>query len=256
LEIQFCVKTDFTKQKHTVAKMGGCQSGSADNKATEDKRMAQRTKREQWQAQRRPKENDPQADLQKQFEATLSKWPAFSPWGLKGRNTQGVTFRVIEPPNMRDQSFTVVQRNNFQYMIRVGFGPATGFNAAESHMAFNVPQVSKKHSKLHFKRMSDRSTMFIEDELSLNGTFVLARAYPGGPMLEKEVKDMCNLANVEFVRFGQNLVVALECTTIFWDGENDDEAPLTERSNEKPPEQVLSELLDDGWYFPKDPQKS
>eukprot|EP00301_Raphidiophrys_heterophryoidea_P025462 c8550_g1_i1.p1 GENE.c8550_g1_i1~~c8550_g1_i1.p1 ORF type:complete len:240 (+),score=39.02 c8550_g1_i1:147-866(+) len=232
--------------------MGPCISKSAaqseDAQVPDQKRFDQRKKRDDWQKTRQPTKSDQQKRYIKSFETISSKWPVPYPWNQKGRHTQGVILRVVEPKNLRDDYFTLVARNTVKYVVRVGFGSENIFDTTRLVMTFNLPQVSNKHAKFHFVRMRDRSSIFLEDEVSLNGTFLLKHAYEGGPIMEKEVKEMSNLADVEYVRFGQGLLVSLEATNIFWDTEEDD-TPLTERAKLSPDE-TIAQMMGEGWYFP------
>jgi len=232
--------------------MGGCSSKTSahsdDSLVPDQKRFDQRKKREEWQKSRQAIKPDQQKRYIKAFETVTSKWPVPYPWNQKGRHTQGVILRVIEPKNLRDEHFTLVARNTVKYVVRVGFGSENMFDTTRLAVSFNMPQVSNKHAKFHFVRMRDRSSIFLEDEVSLNGTFLLKHAYENGPIMEKEVKEMSNLADVEFVRFGQGLLVALEATNIYWDTEDED-TPLTERAKLSPDETITA-LIADGWYFP------
>jgi len=171
------------------------------------------------------------------------------PWYAS--NTQGISFLVIEPERMRD-AFPVVIRNKQKYTVSVGSGKETGFDPKESHVSLSANTISGHHCKLHFSKDKGHTKVEIEDENSLNGTFVIKRPSINSsrrPFLEREVRgEKFDLKGIEFIRLGPCCVIALEATTIYWEDDTGETDPPEKESETKTDE--VGKFLEQGWYYP------
>eukprot|EP00300_Choanocystis_sp_HF-7_P027629 c32804_g1_i1.p1 GENE.c32804_g1_i1~~c32804_g1_i1.p1 ORF type:complete len:246 (-),score=41.61 c32804_g1_i1:423-1160(-) len=216
----------------------------------EDDRLKGRQMRQDFQKSRQTDEPPMQTKFRKGFEKAVKNWPSLKPRTLK--HTQGIVLTVVQPYAMRGENISVVCRNEPKYSVRIGYGEDCAFDPRTLLATFEVREISSRHARLHFQRMKDRSSIFIEDDVSLNGTFMLRRAFGTyGPFMEKEVTEMCDLEGVQYLRFGQTLVVALTETNIHWDVDDEsDEEPAPDILGEDAQYRALLEMQRDGWYFP------
>eukprot|EP00301_Raphidiophrys_heterophryoidea_P016451 c26027_g1_i1.p1 GENE.c26027_g1_i1~~c26027_g1_i1.p1 ORF type:complete len:290 (-),score=52.89 c26027_g1_i1:222-1025(-) len=233
----------------------GCNNSKADaaqQPTTADpRREKQAEKRKKSQDRLRPEDEATQHQLTTTFESEVSAWPSRPPWYQKGRFTQGVNILIAAPEPLRELYFTIVARNEPKYSITIGYGKETKFDAYAMRFSISCSTVSMTHCSFHFSRVNNTSILEIQDEGSLNGTFVLSRPPPDSvrrPMLEKEVrKEKQDLRDVEYIRLGSACVLVLDSTNIFWDDDDDDDAPVPE---ETPTTDRVPDMLQNGWYFP------
>lgn len=235
----------------------GCSQSSpepaaASNNAEDPRRARQAEKRKKSQEAQRPSDPDKQEELQQNFEKEASGWPARTPWYKTGKHTQGINIMIADPEPLREQYYTLVVRNAKEYSVGIGYGKQTKFDAHSNMFHIQCSTVSQTHATLHFKRENGVSTVTIEDKNSLNGTFVLGRPAVNSsrrPMLEKEVRsDIHSLDGVEYIRLGSACVLVLEPTNIYWEDEEDDDDADEPEAEEK---DLVPEMLESGWYFPK-----
>jgi len=218
---------------------------------TDSRREKQAEKRRKSQDRLRPDDEETQKQLTTSFESEASTWPSRPPWYRKGRYTQGINILIAAPEPLREMYFTIVARNETKYSVTIGYGKETKFDVYAMRFSICCSTVSMNHASLHFTRVDGRTVLEIQDENSLNGTFVLARPSADSirrPMLEKEVrKDRQELAAVEYIRLGSACVLALDSTNIFWDDEDDDDTVPSEPTATS---DLVPDMLQNGWYFP------
>eukprot|EP00300_Choanocystis_sp_HF-7_P027432 c32541_g1_i1.p1 GENE.c32541_g1_i1~~c32541_g1_i1.p1 ORF type:complete len:276 (+),score=53.37 c32541_g1_i1:34-828(+) len=232
----------------------GCSGSKAVpvNPEVESRREKQAEKRRQSQEKLRPEDEEQQKKLVAKFNEEIEgAWPTRPPWHIKGKYTQGIGVLIVMPPpdeSSVETYFTLVQRNQNNYHIDIGFGAETKFESGRFDIKCST--VSSNHCKLHFTRINGRSTVEIEDTNSLNGTFVLGRPGPANaerPFMELEIRNMrMSLEGIEYVRLGHACVLALDSTNIFWDDENDDD----EEDKTEIGLPSKEELIEANWYFP------
>jgi len=232
----------------------GCSNSKAEAPVqpaqADPRREKQAEKRKKSQDKLRPEDEATQHQLTSTFESEVS-WPSRPPWYQKGRQTQGINILIASPEPLREMYLTIVARNEAKYTVTIGYGKETKFDAYSMRFSICCSTVSMTHASLHFTRTNNVSTLEIEDESSLNGTFVLSRPPPDStrrPMLEREVrKERHDLKEVEYIRLGSACVLVLDSTNIFWDDDDGDDAPIPEVEATT---DHVPDMLQNGWYFP------
>eukprot|EP00300_Choanocystis_sp_HF-7_P024225 c25634_g1_i1.p1 GENE.c25634_g1_i1~~c25634_g1_i1.p1 ORF type:complete len:268 (-),score=27.78 c25634_g1_i1:361-1164(-) len=221
--------------------------------ASSGKRKERAANRELSQDLTRKLSLDSKHGLIHDFEQEASQWPVRPGWHRQGRHQQGIGIIVVRPRTKdRSNSFQCVQRNSETYTICVGYGEETKFDSSRLRLDINCTTVSMVHCYLHFSRPNGVTRVEIEDAMSLNGTFVLARPPIDSvirPYMEREVReDRFLLDDVCFIRLGGACTLALDCTNIWWD--HDDDAPSDEEPEVTQKYDRVTEMEGMGWYLP------